>query len=177
MLETHSKKLRPTVSLPRTVANLFEEKKMGVGVLDPQSVSQEKLQTHLKKKKWGLVSRVHANTSNPDIYWRKQLNWRAHLELCHRNHDMLESVLNWIALSNQTARKCVPMQVVKQPEHMRTLTTEEQKWSSFQTNYHLRANNSKSFVNRSKSIIRNNLGLCKHFEICLIRTWKALSWI
>ena len=68
MLETHSKKLRPTVSLPRTAANLFEEKKMGVGVLDSQSVSQEKLQTHLKKKNWGLVPRVHANTSNPDIY-------------------------------------------------------------------------------------------------------------
>ena len=34
------------------------------------------------------------------------------------------------------------------------------------------ANNSKSFANRSKSIIRNNLGLCKGFEIHLSRTFK-----
>ena len=27
------------------------------------------------------------------------------------------------------------MQVIKQPEHGRTSTTKEQKWSSFQTNY------------------------------------------
>ena len=58
-----------------------------------------------------------------------------------------------------TAKKCTPMQVIKYLEHGRTSTTEEQKWSSFQTNY---ANNSKSFANRSKSIIRNNLGLFKH---------------
>ena len=30
------------------------------------------------------------------------------------------------------------------------------------------ANNSWSFANGSKSIIRNNLGWCKHFEIFLI---------
>ena len=30
------------------------------------------------------------------------------------------------------------------------------------------ANNSKSFANKSKSIIRNNLGLCKHPEIYLV---------
>ena len=30
-------------------------------------------------------------------------------------------------LSNSTAEKCVPMQIKKQPEHGRTLTTEEQK--------------------------------------------------
>ena len=34
------------------------------------------------------------------------------------------------------------------------------------------ANNSKSFANRSKSIIRNNLGLCKHFEIYLIQNFR-----
>ena len=30
-----------------------------------------------------------------------------------------------------TAGKCRSMQVIKQPEHGRDLTTEEQKWSSF----------------------------------------------
>ena len=33
-----------------------------------------------------------------------------------------------------TAGKCAPMQVIKQPEHGRTSTTEE-RGSSFQTNY------------------------------------------
>ena len=31
--------------------------------------------------------------------------------------------------------KCAPTQAIKQPEHGRTSTTEEQKWSSFQANY------------------------------------------
>ena len=34
---------------------------------------------------------------------------------------------NRIALSNSSAWKCAPMQVIKQPEHGRTSTTEEQK--------------------------------------------------
>ena len=53
----------------------------------------------------------------------------------HRNPDILEKVLNWITLSNSTAGKCTPMQVIKQAEHGRTSTTEEQKLSSFQANY------------------------------------------
>ena len=74
-----------------------------------------------------LVSRLHANTSSPNKYRRKRPNWQAHLELCHRNPDILERMLNRIALSNSTAGKCAPMQVIKQPEHGRTSTTEEQK--------------------------------------------------
>ena len=44
-------------------------------------------------------------------------------------------VLNWLALSNSTAGKCTPMQVIKQLEHGRTSTTKKQNWSSFQTKY------------------------------------------
>ena len=51
----------------------------------------------------------------------------AHSELCHRNPDILERVLNWITLSNSTVGKCAPMQVIKQAEHGRTSITEEQK--------------------------------------------------
>ena len=51
------------------------------------------------------------------------------------------------------------MQVLKQPEHGTTSTTKEQKWSSFQIN---------QMETGCKSIIRNNLGLCKLFEIYLI---------
>ena len=32
-----------------------------------------------------------------------KINWLAHLELCHRNSDMMERVLNQMALSNSTA--------------------------------------------------------------------------
>ena len=65
----------------------------------------------------------------------KALNLRAHLELCLRNPDILERVLKQIALSNLSVGKCVPMQVIKQPEHGGTSATMEQKLSSFQTNY------------------------------------------
>ena len=64
---------------------------------------------------------------SPVVYRRKRPNQQAYLELCHRNPDILERVLNQIPLSNSTAWNCAPMQVVKQAE--------EQKWSSFQTNY------------------------------------------
>ena len=43
------------------------------------------------------------------------------------NPGILERVLNQIVLSNSTVGKCTPMQVIKQPEHGRTSTTEEQK--------------------------------------------------
>ena len=82
-----------------------------------------------------LVSRLHPNTSSPGIYWRIWPNQWANLELCHRNLGILERVLNQIALSNSTLGKCTPMQVVKQLEHGRTSTNEEQKYSSFQMNY------------------------------------------
>ena len=49
------------------------------------------------------------------------------LELCHRSPDILERVLNLIALSNSTVRKCAPMQVMKQQEHGRTSRTKGQK--------------------------------------------------
>ena len=52
---------------------------------------------------------------------------RGHLKLCHRNHDILERLLNRIVLSNSTAGKCALMQVMKQPEQGRTSTTEEQE--------------------------------------------------
>ena len=81
------------------------------------------------------VSRLHANTSSLDLYWRKQPNRKAHLELWHRNPDILERVLNQIALPNSTVGKSAPMQVIKQPEHGRISTNEEQKWSSFQMKY------------------------------------------
>ena len=35
---------------------------------------------------------------------------KGYLELCHRNLDILERVLNWIVLSNSTAAEnCAPM--------------------------------------------------------------------
>ena len=43
------------------------------------------------------------------------------------NPDFLERVLNRIALPNSTVGKCALMQVIKQPQHVRTSTTKDQK--------------------------------------------------
>ena len=53
------------------------------------------------------------------------------MELYHRNPDSMESVWNQTALSNSTATKCVPMQVIKQPEHGRASVTEGKKVAPF----------------------------------------------
>ena len=53
-------------------------------------------------------------------------NDRAYLELCHRNPEILERVLNEIVLSNSTPGNCRSMQVVKQPEHGKASTSKEQ---------------------------------------------------
>ena len=40
------------------------------------------------------------------------------MELCHKNLDILERVLSRIALPKySTVRKCIPMQIIKQPEY------------------------------------------------------------
>ena len=70
-------------------------------------------------------------------------------------------------LYNSTAGKCIPMQVKKQPKPGGTSKTEEQKLILLSDKLWLIANNSKSFANRSKSIIWNDFGLCKHSEIYL----------
>ena len=45
----------------------------------------------------------------------------------HPGTDILEGMLTRIALSNSTAGKYAPLQVIKQLEHGRTSTTEKQK--------------------------------------------------
>ena len=78
---------------------------------------------------WSIVVtvKVGVEATSPGVYQRKRPNWQAHLELCHRNPDILERVLNQIALSKLTLRKCAPVQVINRPEHGRTSTTKEQK--------------------------------------------------
>ena len=44
-----------------------------------------------------------------------------------------DTMLNRIVLPISTVEKCAPMQVVKQPEHRRASTTEEQKWNKRRT--------------------------------------------
>ena len=43
---------------------------------------------------------------------KKRPNWWPHLELCHRNPDVMERVLNQIKLSKSPAGKSTPMQEV-----------------------------------------------------------------
>ena len=109
------------------------------------------------------VSRLHANISSPDVYWRKPRNRQADLELCHRNSDILEMMLNWIALSSKATRRWENFN-----NRETKMILSDELWSI--------ANNSKSFANGSKSIIANNLGLYKLSDIYLIRLSKT-SWI
>ena len=113
------------------------------------------------------VPKLHGNPLIHDLYWRKQPNWQAHLELCHMNPDILEQVLKQIPLSNSIAGKWAHMQVIKQTEHGR-ISNRGTKMILLSDEPWLIANNSKSFVNGSKSIIRNKLSLCKHSQIYLI---------
>ena len=102
-----------------------------------------------------------SHTSISDVYWRKQLNRQAHLELCHRNPDILERVLNQITLLRTHAS-------YKATRTWRNFNSRGTKVILLSDELRSVANNSKSFASRSKSIIRNNLGLCKHSEIYLI---------
>ena len=97
--------------------------------------------------------RVHANTSSSDLHWKKQPNRLAYLELCYRNLGILERVLNRIVLCNSIKGNF-------NNRGAKTILLSEKLL--------LIANNSKNFVNGSKSIIRNNLGLCKRSEIYFI---------
>ena len=88
------------------------------------------------------------------------------MELCHRNFDILERVLNRIVLSNSTAWE------VHTHASYKTRT-----WKNFDnrgtklillSDELMIANDSNSFANGSKSVMRNNLCLCKRSEIYLI---------
>ena len=46
-----------------------------------------------------------------------------------------DTMLDQIALSISTVEKCALMQVIKQPQHGKALTIEEQKCFLFQVNY------------------------------------------
>ena len=114
------------------------------------------------------VLRLHANTSSPDVYWRKQPNQQAHLELCHKNLDIFGKDTkpdNIIQLNCGEKRTHVSYKATRTWENFNNRGTKmillsDELWSI--------ANNSKSFANGSKSIIRNNLGLYKRSDIYLI---------
>ena len=114
---------------------------------------------------------------------RKWPNRQAHLQLCHRNTDILEKVLHWITLSNSIARKWLPKQVVTQASCKTTRTWHDfnnqgTKMILLSDELWLIANNSRSFSNWSKPIIRNNLGLCKGCQnLPYLELLKTLSWI
>ena len=116
------------------------------------------------------VSRLHANTSSPDVYWRKRPNRRAHLELCHRNPHILERMLNRIALSNSTVGSA-SYKVTRIWENFnnrgaKMILLSDQLWSI--------VNNSKSFANESKSIIRTIWICINALVFTLFRTFKNI---
>ena len=94
------------------------------------------------------MSRLHANTSIPGVYWRKLPNRRAHLESWHpesyKTNRTWENFNNW---------------------GTKMILLSDQVW--------LIANNAQRFANSSKSII-NNLSFCKHPEIYLTYNFQYI---
>ena len=111
--------------------------------------------------------RLHDYTSIPNVYWRKWPNWQAHLELCHKNPDILNRVLNRISFIQLNCREVRTHASHKTTRTWRNFSNRGTKIILLSDELWLTANNFKSFANGSKTIIRNNLGLCKHFEIYL----------
>ena len=110
------------------------------------------------------MSRLHAKTSIHDVYWKKRPNLWSHLELWHpgtwhpgkgvkpdhviqfncgavHTHGNYKITRTWENFNNQGTKM---------------ILLSDELW--------LIANNSKSFTNGSKPIIRNNLGVCKHSQ-------------
>ena len=68
------------------------------------------------------VLMLYADTSNPDGYFKTQLNRRTIWNYATGTLTPSkgpDTMLNQIMLSISTVEKCAPMQVVKQPEHGR----------------------------------------------------------
>ena len=109
------------------------------------------------------VLRLHANTSSPDLYWRKWPNRQAHLELCYSKPDILKRVPNQIVLSNSIAGEVHTYASYKTTRTWENFNNKGTKIFLLSDQLWLIANNFKSFANMSKSLIKNNLGLCKQF--------------
>ena len=116
--------------------------------------------------------RLHANTSSPDVYWRRWPNRQTHLELCHRNpwHPGKDAKLHHVIQLN-CGEVCIhaSYKATRTWENFnnwgsKRILLSDKLWSI--------ANNSKSFENRSKSLIRNNLGLYKCYDIYLIYNFQ-----
>ena len=116
------------------------------------------------------MSRLHANTSSPDVHIMKETTepagpfgtmWR---EIWHPEKGAKQDSV--IQLN------CREVHI--HASYYETSRTWENfnKWGTkmilFSYELWLIANNSMSFANGSKSIIINNLGLCRHSEIYLI---------
>ena len=114
------------------------------------------------------VLRLHANTSSPDIYLRKQPNWRTHLELCHRNTGNPGKSAKLDHVIQLNCGKVCTHADYKTTRTWENCNNQGTKMILLLDKLGLTANNSKNFANGSKLIIRNNLGLCKRSEIYLI---------
>ena len=97
------------------------------------------------------ATRLHFN-----CYWRK---CQTHLELCDRNLDILERMLNQIVLFS-SSYKATWTRANFNSWGAKMILLSDELW--------LLDNNSKSFANRNKSLIRNSLGLFKDSKINLI---------
>ena len=108
-----------------------------------------------------------ANKQILDVYWRKRPNRQAHLELCHKNPDILDVIqLNCEEVLTYASYKTTRIWENFKNRGTKMILFSDELWSI--------ANSSKSFANGSKSIIRSNLGFWKPFEITIFRTLKNI---
>ena len=111
---------------------------------------------------------LDANISMTGVFWRIRSNWRAYLELCHRNLDKHINTMHIIKpdrlISNSTMEKCTHMQEMKQPVRGRALNTEERNWFSPARIYLLKVNN------------RNTRTSCKIWSKLTIKTPEPRRW-
>ena len=67
-----------------------------------QGIAQSEHSYHILK----VGGKAATNTSSPGVYWRKQPNESAHLELCQRNPDTLETETRYPNQLRESADPC-----------------------------------------------------------------------
>ena len=109
-----------------------------------------------------LVPRLDAYTLITDVYWKKRQNWWAQLPQ--------EPQEPWLPEKGAKSDRVIRLNCRELRTHASYKIT--RTWENFNNRgtkmillsdeLWLIANNSKSIVKQSKSVIRNNLGLCTH---------------
>ena len=117
------------------------------------------------------VLRLHANTSSPDIYWRKWLN-QCPFGTMPQEPWHAEKNAKWDCIIQLNCGEVCTHASYKATRTWENFNNQGTKMILLSDELWLIANNSKSFANGSKSITRNSLGLYKCSDIYLIYNFQ-----